>query len=110
MRTYVEQNAKCWFILSAEHGVLTPDQTVAPYENTLSKMKKVDRVAWGERVRLQLVDVLPPRAQVIVLAGERYREEFIPFLEDRGFAVDIPMKGLPLGSQLSWLNRNIRRE
>ena len=110
MRRYAEQNADCWFILSAAHGLLPPDMIVAPYEKTLNKMAKAERTAWAEQVRRQLLEVLRPDAKVIVLAGERYREEIVPFLDTQGFAVEIPMKGLRLGSQLSWLNRHLRDE
>jgi hypothetical protein len=34
MRRYAEQHAEAWFILSAEHGVLAPDQLVAPATRT----------------------------------------------------------------------------
>ena len=69
MRRYAEQNADAWFILSAEHGVLRPDQVIAPYQRTLQTMPKRDRVAWAERVRRQLLELLPAGAVVVVLAG-----------------------------------------
>jgi len=43
MRRYAEQNSDDWFILSAEHGVLQPDQVIAPYERTLKTMSKLKR-------------------------------------------------------------------
>jgi cytoplasmic iron level regulating protein YaaA (DUF328/UPF0246 family) len=103
MRRYAEQNADAWFILSAEHGVLRPDQVVAPYERTLKTMPKSERIAWAERVRCQLLELLPAGAVVVVLAGNRYREGVVPFLESRGFRVEVPMDGLTFGPQLRWL-------
>jgi hypothetical protein len=44
-----------------------------------------------------------PRSEVIFLAGERYRENLVPFLEARGFRVSIPMEKMSFGSQLRWL-------
>jgi len=103
LRRYSELNSDFWYILSAEHGVLYPDQIVAPYERTLNAMPKCERLAWAERVQQQLLKVLPVGAQVIVLAGERYRQFVIPFLQHHGFSVDVPMKGLGFGPQLHWL-------
>jgi hypothetical protein len=103
MRCYAEQNADAWFILSAKHGVLRPDQVVAPYERTLKNMPKRDRVAWAKRVQLQLLELLPAGAAVVVLAGERYREGVVPFLESHGFTVEVPMDGKNFGQQLHWL-------
>jgi hypothetical protein len=110
MRRYAEQHADAWFILSAEHGVLAPDQLVAPYEKTLNKMVKAERLVWAERVRQQLLKVLLPGTKVIVLAAERYREGIVPFLKSEGFSVEVPMEGLKLGPQISWLNGHTRNE
>jgi hypothetical protein len=74
MRRYAEATADAWFILSAEHGVLHPDQIVAPYEKTLSKMPATQRRAWADRVVTELDDALQPLpAQLLVLAGVLYR-------------------------------------
>jgi hypothetical protein len=103
LRGYAEANADAWYILSAEHGLLRPDHVVAPYERTLNNMNRTDRLAWAERVRRQLLEVLPTGAEVIVLAGERYRSELIPFLRAHGFSVRVPLEGLSFGRQLQRL-------
>lgn len=108
MRKYAEKTAPAWFILSAEHGVLQPDQVVAPYERTLLKMRKSERAAWAVRAGEQLIGLLPPGCEVVFLAGEKYREGLLPFLDARGFAVRAPMAGLPLGRQLQWLKEQTR--
>jgi hypothetical protein len=103
-RRYAESRADSWYILSAEHGVLCPEQVVAPYERTLHAMPKRERVSWGWRVRLQLLDLLPSDAEIVLLAGMRYREEIEPFLRER-FPVSVPMEGLRIGEQLRWLRQ-----
>jgi hypothetical protein len=103
MRAFAEANADAWYILSAEHGLLDPDQVTAPYERTLNKMGKAARQEWAARVQRQLAAVLPARAEVIILAGERYREGLVPLLESRGYGVSIPLQGLPFGRQLQRL-------
>ena len=108
MRAYAEQNAESWFILSAEHGLLRPDQVVAPYEKTLNKMCKIERVEWASRVGQSLLAELKPNTVVIILAGLRYREGIVPILETNGFTVKIPMEGMKFGHQLSWLKMQAR--
>jgi hypothetical protein len=103
MRRYAEANADSWYILSAEHGLLHPDQVVDPYEKTLNKMRVADRMAWADRVQKQLFEILPAGSQVIILAGERYRENLVPFLRERGHKVSIPLEGLSFGRQLQRL-------
>ena len=110
MRRYAEQNASTWYILSAKYGVLAPSARVAPYEQTLNRMPQSERDRWALKVNDQLLHLLPPEAKVVVLAGQRYREDLVPHLEARGFAIKIPMQGLRLGAQLKWLNENTRRE
>jgi hypothetical protein len=103
LRGYAEANADTWYILSAEHGLLRPDQVVAPYERTLNTMRKADRLAWAERVQGQLFQELTGGAEVILLAGEKYRGDLIPFLQAHGFSVRVPLQGLSFGRQLQRL-------
>jgi len=108
LRRYAEARAGAWYILSAEHGLLHPDQVVAPYERTLNTMRKPERLAWASRVQRQLLEVLPASAEVILLAGARYREDLEPFLRSMGYEVSVPLAGLALGKQLQYLKEIAR--
>jgi hypothetical protein len=110
MRKFAEQNSDVWFILSAEHGVLRPDDVIAPYERTLNNMSKLERDAWSANVESRLLELLPSSASIALLAGERYRERLVPFLHRHRFLVNVPMAGLKLGLQLRWLNEHTRNE
>jgi hypothetical protein len=46
-RDYVESTHSPWFILSAEHGLVSPDLILAPYERTLNAMSALERKAWA---------------------------------------------------------------
>ena len=104
LRMYAERNAERWFILSALYGLVDPDTVIEPYEKTLNKMPTHERAEWAQGVQRRLAEVLPPGSEVIMLAGERYREGLIPFLEANGFKVSIPLQGLPFGKQLQFLS------
>jgi hypothetical protein len=43
---------------------------------------------------------------VVFLAGERYREFLARHLASRGVEVSVPMEGLRIGEQLSWLGQH----
>ena len=105
LRNHAESNSDSWFILSAEHGLLHPGTTVAPYERTLSRMPAADRAMWASRVLEQLGKLAPAPTSILMLAGVRYRERLVPTLLARGISVDIPLAGLRLGLQLQWLKR-----
>lgn len=105
-RNHVEQSGRPWFILSAEHGLLAPDRTVAPYERTLNAMTVAERRVWAERVDLDLRRSLPHLSHVVFLAGDRYRQFLAGHLTMRGIATSVPMGGLRIGEQLRWLQAN----
>jgi hypothetical protein len=105
-RQYAEASGCPWFILSAQHGLVAPDQIVAPYERTLKRMAVANRRTWARRVAEQLAAVAPKMAQTVFLAGERYREFLAEHLTASGVAVSVPMAGLRIGEQLSWLGRH----
>lgn len=103
---FAEMSGCPWFILSAEHGLVAPGQLIAPYERTLNTMGVADRRAWAERVAAQLAEAEPDLSRVVFLAGKRYREFLARHLEGRGVEVSVPMEGLRIGEQLSWLGHH----
>jgi hypothetical protein len=45
---------------------------------------------------------------ITFLAGLDYRRYLIPSLVDRGIQCRIPMEGLAIGKQLSWLDKHTK--
>lgn len=109
-RAFAELGGSPWFILSALHGLLDPDAVIEPYEQTLPRMRVGERRAWAKRVLSQVQAHLVGKDRVVMLAGEGYREFLQPLLEQEGLMVDVPMAGLKIGEQLSWLTRQIPRK
>ncbi len=109
-RTFAEAKAKQWFILSAAHGLLHPDTVIEPYDATLNGTGLEQRSAWAHMVKKQLTERERERElcgnRVIVLAGLNYRRGLISPLEKMYGSVEVPMEGLMMGQQLSWLGRN----
>ncbi len=105
-RAYVEHQRADWYVLSAKHLVISPDTVIAPYEQTLNKMPVAARREWAERVLADLARRVRPDATVVFLAGARYREFLIDGLRARGNRVEVPMEGLTIGRQLSWLKKH----
>jgi hypothetical protein len=106
-RRYAEASGCPWFILSAEYGLVAPDHVISPYERTLNTMRVADRRAWADRVARQLMEAVPELSRVVFLAGERYREFLAEYLAGQGVQVTVPMKGLRIGEQLSWLGQHL---
>lgn len=104
---YAMRVADEWYILSAKYGLVAPDTVIEPYDETLNKMPAAARRAWARRVSKELDLVLRPGDQVVVLAGEKYRENLVHPIREMGCSVEIPMQGLVFGEQKSWLNQRL---
>jgi hypothetical protein len=104
-REYVEAMGGPWFILSAKYGLVSPDELLEPYEETLNTMSKGERRAWADRVQRQM-DQRPTRTdRIVVLAGKHYREFLMDYLRRRAAIVDVPLEGLRIGEQLHWFGQ-----
>jgi hypothetical protein len=103
-RAYAEASGRQWFILSAEHGLVDPDQPLDPYERTLNRMSADERAAWGRRVVRAIGERLGDLETKIleVHAGSRYVNAIEDEIGEAGGTVTVPLAKLGLGKQLSW--------
>ena len=106
-RAYVESLRGEWFILSAEHGLVSPEVVIAPYDKTLNTMPIAERRMWAARVLAQLERELGGVERVVMLAGARYREFLVDALRGKGLIVEIPLEGMAIGKQLRWLKHHL---
>lgn len=102
---YALHHSDRWFILSARYGLVQPSAVIEPYNGTLKIMPQLKRKHWAERVMIDLKKILEPGDEVIFLAGISYREHLIEPIQQLGCVVQVPMEGLGIGQQLSWLNQ-----
>lgn len=104
-RQYALNNSERWFILSAKHGLVAPDEVLEPYDLALHTLSRAEQREWAERVLAKLLPVLSPGDTVVMLAGITYRRDLLGPLEGHGVTVEIPLEGLRIGEQLRWLTR-----
>src|SRR3984885_2498747 len=103
-RAYAERAGVPWFILSAEHGLVAPDEWLAPYERYLADTTASYRSAWGAWVAARL-DLLAGPLSVKageIHAGSTYLHALRPHLERLGARVVDPLHGLSMGRRLAW--------
>jgi hypothetical protein len=103
-RAYAEARGVPWFVISAEHGLLHPDDLVAPYDRALADQTAEYRAAWGAWVVAKLEDALGPIANrnVEVHAGSAYVDSLREPLRRRRCGLDVPLRHLRQGEQLAW--------
>ena len=106
-RAYAVASGRPWFILSAEHGLVGPDEWLAPYERYLPDTPRSFRDAWGhwvvERLDL-LVGGLAGRL-VEIHAGAAYVEPIADRLRAKGCHVIVPLAGLAVGGAPAVVHR-----
>lgn len=108
-KRYALAIANSWYVLSAKHGLLAPHTVISPYDMTLNTMTSRERRGWSERVADQLRPVVGPGDTVLFLAGAKYREGLQASLRARNVEIIVPMAGMRIGEQLSWLTQQIAR-
>jgi hypothetical protein len=101
---YAERQGIPWFILSAEHGLVTPDEWLAPYERYLPDTPADYRAAWGARVAERLETLVGAFADKVieVHASASYMDAITPRLAAKGATVLNPLEGLAMGERLRW--------
>jgi len=104
-RLFAETYGDKWFILSAKHGLLDPNQVISPYDVTLKNMSRGERKAWAAGVIESLEKQVTKNQPIIILAGEYYRDDIEPILNKKHYDVSVPLVGLPIGKQLQILGR-----
>jgi hypothetical protein len=104
-RRYAESTDGPWFILSAEHGLIAPEEWLAPYERYLPDTPREYRTAWGEWVaaRLELLLGGTLSGRLIELhAGQDYVSPLLAPLARRRAEVARPLEGLRSGQWQGW--------
>jgi len=97
MRAYAEARGGRWFILSAKHGFVEPDEVLEPYdERGLSEQQAHD-----------IATELDERAinTVHLVAGKDYSDVLTPALEKVYIDVVEVCRGMRIGERRSWLQQ-----
>lgn len=102
-RAIIERDAADWIILSALHGVVLPDQILAPYNQTLVGKPKSQKREWANHIFPVLLPKLRPYKRIVALAGNDYLQYLLEPLAARGIEIELPLRGMGIGKQNAWL-------
>lgn len=105
---WVEESCDRWFVLSAKHHLVDPDEVLAPYDQTLDAAPVGEKRRWSTEVISELEAVLGDIGShsFEIHAGRNYwafglREE----LEARGATVIVPAEGLNMFERAAFYSR-----
>jgi hypothetical protein len=93
-RGYAEASGSPWYVLSARHGLVAPDEVIAPYDVHLASQPSSYRSAWGVFVAEQLRRELGSLVGLVVEvhAGDAYVDAVRRPLEAAGVTVVDPVE------------------
>jgi len=106
-REYVEAHHDSWYILSAKHHLLDPDDPpIEPYDETLSGASVDRKREWSQTVHDQLREerLLTSGNTLVFHAGRDYYDELLPLLTEDDVGIETPTDGLRYGETLAWYN------
>lgn len=104
MRRYAETSGVPWYILSAKHGLVAPNDWVEPYDLYLPDTSRDYRRTWAQKVGEQLEHAAGSLSGklVEVHAGSAYVDAIGPVLRALGADLQDRLEGLSIGRRLSW--------
>jgi len=110
-RLYVEASCTEWWILSAKHGLVHPEELLSPYDFTLKEVSKEKCREWSMGV-LEEVDkrVAPSAGDIFEIhAGIEYRHfGLVDGITGRECLVVTPTEGMSIGEQLRFYKEKNR--
>lgn len=111
-RAYAERFLDGWYVLSADCGLLAPDELYSPLAQTLCVVRggEAFRRLWAAGVMAEIARAVPVGATLVFLAGQRYRRHLLPDLAAMGYATEVPAPHLSFGGQLQWLKQQLAAE
>lgn len=104
-RAVVQRTCDRWFILSAAHGLVAPQQVLDPYDVTLNSVGRRQRRDWAVQVLCQIDVEFAGLATAVfeVHAGSAYTDHgLVDGLQAGGATVELPVAGMALGQQLAF--------
>jgi hypothetical protein len=104
-RRAVEATCDRWYVLSAAHGLVAPNQLLEPYDVTLNAASRPERRRWSAGVLADLQRAVGPLAAHTfeIHAGAAYCAfGLVDGLRQAGATVELPTAGLPIGRQLHY--------
>jgi hypothetical protein len=106
-----DQRYPRYFIVSAEHRLLSPTREIYSYDKTIADLSPLDRQIWSMEVIYKLLcsftgdNVELNRIVIELHMGADYAELLTDKIVACGMNFHWPVKGLGQGEQLAWYKR-----
>ncbi|MFT3819863.1 MAG: hypothetical protein QM750_19995 [Rubrivivax sp.] len=105
-RGWAERQDAPWMVLSAQRGLIEPDEVVSPYDMPMHRLTPGDRIVWARQVAHELLALSSAwsaqRLTITLLAGVSCAA-WVP-LVGPWCTVEQPLRGMPIGRRLQWFS------
>ena len=108
---YALQTYERIYFYNAKDGLLLPERIMEPYDVSIKTFSHSEKQRWAYQVISELKDYENPEDVIVYLhGGYVYRKFLQPELENFGYEYIIPLKGLGIGEQLAWYDKQLRKK
>ena len=76
-------------------------------DETLTGKSRGEREGWAVWVMRSLLPMLSPGDVIVSYLGAAYAEFLVPWLRERGYTVEEPLKGMKPGPRMAWFKRRL---
>jgi hypothetical protein len=105
---WAERHSYEWFIISALHGLVTPNQTIAPYNYSLKQRRgSRERESWAYlAISAHLTNHVAKGSHAFLIMPELYCRYIQHELDRQSIRYTNPLQHLAIGEQMRWLDSN----
>ena len=105
---WAERQGYAWFVISALHGLVTPNQIIAPYNYSLKQLRGArERESWAYlAVSGHLMSYVAKGSHAFLIMPELYRRYLQHELDQQSITYTNPLQHLAIGKQMHWLDNN----
>ena len=105
---WAERHGYEWFVISALHGLVTPNQIIAPYNYSLKQRRGArERELWAYlAISVHLTSHVAKGSHAFLVMPELYRRYVQHELDRQAITYTNPLQHLAIGKQMNWLDNN----
>ena len=105
---YADTFCDRWYILSAQHGLLKPDDRTRPYDISLKDLSPDNRFLLAQRILQEILrEQITTNDEFIVLAGTMYCDLLSPVFHGRSFNASYPLLKKNIVQRGKWLKEQV---
>lgn len=104
---WAESHGHQWFVISALHGLVKPDQELDPYDYTIKDRRGArERESWAHLAASDLSSYVGKHSHAVLIMPNLYRRFIETELQRHAITYENPVASMAIGQQMLWLMNN----